>query len=198
MWRRKTLLRLIKIQRILVRHGLDEIITATHMLRPLRFLFYLFPRSSDISDPLGKRLRMALIELGPIFIKFGQAVSTRRDLLSTEVADELAQSACRHFPQMRRSRFWTRPMASPSTKCFPVLTKNRSPQHRLHRYTLQRCRMAQKSSSSFCVRAYASKSNKTWMSCLPSPASPTSTGKRANAFGRSKLLPSMKKPFSTS
>jgi len=88
MWRRKTLLRLIKIQRILVRHGLDEIITATHMLR--RFLFYLFPRASDISDPLGKRLRMALIELGPIFIKFGQAVSTRRDLLSTEVADELA------------------------------------------------------------------------------------------------------------
>ena len=90
MWRRKTLLRLLSIQRVLVRHGLDEVITATHFLRPLRFLFYLFPRAKDVSDPLGKRIRLALQELGPIFVKFGQAVSTRRDLLSTDVADELA------------------------------------------------------------------------------------------------------------
>lgn len=91
MLRRKTLLRLIHIQRVLVRHGLDEIITSTHILRPLRFLFYLFPRARDISEPLGVRIRMALIELGPIFVKFGQAVSTRRDLLSPDIADELAQ-----------------------------------------------------------------------------------------------------------
>jgi ubiquinone biosynthesis protein len=91
MWRRKTLLRLINIQRVLVRHGLDEIITATHFLRPLRFLFYLFPRAKDVSEPIGKRIRLALIELGPIFIKFGQAVSTRRDLLPPDIADELAE-----------------------------------------------------------------------------------------------------------
>lgn len=91
MWRGKTLLRLINIQRVLVRHGLDEIITATHFLRPLRFLFYLFPRARDVSEPIGKRIRLALIELGPIFIKFGQAVSTRRDLLPPDIADELAQ-----------------------------------------------------------------------------------------------------------
>jgi len=90
MWRRKTLLRLLSIQRVLVRHGLDEVITATHFMRPLRFLFYLFPRAKDVSEPLGKRVRLALQELGPIFVKFGQAVSTRRDLLSTDVADELA------------------------------------------------------------------------------------------------------------
>lgn len=90
MWSRKTLLRLLSIQRVLVRHGLDEVITATHFLRPLRFLFYLFPRAKDVSDPLGKRIRLALQELGPIFVKFGQAVSTRRDLLPTDVADELA------------------------------------------------------------------------------------------------------------
>jgi ubiquinone biosynthesis protein len=90
MWRRKTLFRLLSIQRVLVRHGLDEIITATHFLRPLRFFFYLFPRAKDVSDPLGKRIRLALQELGPIFVKFGQAVSTRRDLLPTDVADELA------------------------------------------------------------------------------------------------------------
>ncbi len=88
--RRKTLLRMINIQRVLVRHGLDEIITATHFMRPLRFFFHLFPRARDVSEPLGKRIRLALIELGPIFVKFGQAVSTRRDLLPSDIADELA------------------------------------------------------------------------------------------------------------
>ena len=87
-WR--TLSRMITIQRVLVRHGLDEIITATHFLRPLRYLFYLFPRAKDATEPLGKRIRLALIELGPIFVKFGQAISTRRDLLPPDVADELA------------------------------------------------------------------------------------------------------------
>jgi ubiquinone biosynthesis protein len=91
MKRRNTFLRMIRIQRVLVRHGLDEIITATHFLRPLRFLFHLFPRAKDVSEPLGKRIRMALIELGPIFVKFGQAVSTRRDLLPPDIADELAE-----------------------------------------------------------------------------------------------------------
>ncbi len=91
MRRKRTLLRLLSIQRILVRHGLDEIITATHILRPLRFFFCLFPRRSDRSAPLGERIRLALEELGPIFVKFGQAVSTRRDLLPHDIADELAK-----------------------------------------------------------------------------------------------------------
>ena len=90
MWRTKTIARLIGIQRVLVRHGLDDLISKTHFLRPLRFFFYLFPRSSDYSEPLSKRIRLALQELGPIFVKFGQAVSTRRDLLPPDIADELA------------------------------------------------------------------------------------------------------------
>jgi len=81
---------MIGIQRVLVRHSLDDIIKETHFLRPLRFFFYLFPRSGDRTEPLGKRIRLALLELGPIFVKFGQAVSTRRDLLSPDMADELA------------------------------------------------------------------------------------------------------------
>ncbi len=85
------MLRLLSIQRVLVRHGLVEIITATHILRPLRFFFYLFPRRSDRTAPLGERIRLALEELGPIFVKFGQAVSTRRDLLPRDIADELAK-----------------------------------------------------------------------------------------------------------
>lgn len=91
MWRRRNVLRMLGIQRVLVRHGLDELISATHFLRPLRFLFFFFPRSGDRDAPLGKRLRLALIELGPIFVKFGQAISTRRDLLPLDIADELAK-----------------------------------------------------------------------------------------------------------
>jgi len=88
---RKTIFRLIGIQRVLVKYGLDDLIKKTHFLRPLRFVFYLFPRRRSSSAPLGERIRLALEELGPIFIKFGQALSTRRDLLPADVADELAK-----------------------------------------------------------------------------------------------------------
>ena len=86
--------RLIAIQRVLVRHGLDGFVRATHLYRPLRFLFFLSPwtwfqRSRGASN--AERLRLALEELGPIFVKFGQAVSTRRDLLPPDIADELAK-----------------------------------------------------------------------------------------------------------
>jgi ubiquinone biosynthesis protein len=86
--------RLVGIQRVLVRHGLDDYVRATHLYRPLRFLFYLSPwtwfaRSQGTTR--GERLRLALEELGPIFIKFGQALSTRRDLLPRDIADELAK-----------------------------------------------------------------------------------------------------------
>jgi ubiquinone biosynthesis protein len=86
--------RLLEIQRVLVRHGLDELVRATHLYRPLRFLFYLQPSTWSErrrGGSRGERLRLALEELGPIFIKFGQAISTRRDLLPPDVADELAK-----------------------------------------------------------------------------------------------------------
>ena len=90
----RVLARLVEIQRVLVRHGLDEFVRATHLFRPLRFLFLLSPwtwfvRGKDA--PRGVRLREALEELGPIFVKFGQALSTRRDLLPLDIADELAK-----------------------------------------------------------------------------------------------------------
>ena len=90
----RVLSRLIEIQRVLVRHGLDEFVRATHLYRPLRFIFLLSPwtwavRRSDA--PRAERLRLALEELGPIFVKFGQALSTRRDLLPVDIADELAR-----------------------------------------------------------------------------------------------------------
>lgn len=91
MRRRQTILRMLGIQRVLVKYGLDDIIKKTHLLRPLRFLFYVLPRRRDTSAPLGERIRLALEELGPIFVKFGQAISTRRDLLPPDIADELAK-----------------------------------------------------------------------------------------------------------
>ncbi len=98
--RRRTLTRVLGIQRILVKYGLDDVIKETHFLRPLRFIFYLLPRRRDRSAPLGERIRLALEELGPIFVKFGQAISTRRDWLSRDIADELAklQDAVPPFP----------------------------------------------------------------------------------------------------
>ena len=89
-WRNLT--RLLKIQRVLVKHGLDEVVQNTHLYRPLSVIRHLWPgywRKHDA--PVGERLRLALIELGPIFVKFGQAISTRRDLLPRDIADELAK-----------------------------------------------------------------------------------------------------------
>jgi ubiquinone biosynthesis protein len=90
----RVMLRLLEIQRVLLKHRLDDYVRATHLYRPLRFLFYLSPwvwfgRLEGGSR--GERLRMALEELGPIFVKFGQALSTRRDLLPPDIADELAR-----------------------------------------------------------------------------------------------------------
>ena len=90
----RVVLRLLEIQRVLLRHGLDEYVRATHLYRPLRFLNLLSPSVWFARRGAGsraERLRVALEELGPIFVKFGQAVSTRRDLLPADVADELAK-----------------------------------------------------------------------------------------------------------
>ena len=94
MSRLRLLLRLLAIQRVLVRHRLDEIITSAHLLRPLRFLFYLSPSvwvSRRTDAPRGVRIREALEELGPIYVKFGQSVSTRQDLLPEDIGAELAK-----------------------------------------------------------------------------------------------------------
>ena len=92
--RLRVVVRLLQIQRVLLRHGLDDYVRATHLYRPLRLLFFLLPwmwvaRGRTASR--AARLRLALEELGPIFVKFGQAVSTRRDLLPPDIADELAR-----------------------------------------------------------------------------------------------------------
>jgi ubiquinone biosynthesis protein len=85
------LLRLLKIIFVVLRFGLDEFLLAhprtRWLLAPINLLLFL----RDRSTPRAVRLRCALESLGPIFVKFGQMLSTRRDLIPTDVADELAK-----------------------------------------------------------------------------------------------------------
>lgn len=83
----------LKINRTLVRYGLDEFLAPTPfaVLRPVAKLFSLSFKKTAQDKPRGERLRLALIELGPIYIKLGQMLSTRRDLVPPDIADELAR-----------------------------------------------------------------------------------------------------------
>jgi len=100
--RLRQLFRLIQINHVLAKHRLDDIIQTTHLLRPLRYLSYLSPYrwTHNTDAPRGERLRLALQDLGPIFVKFGQILSTRRDLLPDDIADSLAmlQDQVEPFP----------------------------------------------------------------------------------------------------
>ncbi len=85
------ILRFLRITMVALRFGLDDIVLSHERLRGLlpwvhRILFW-----RDLSAPRAVRLRLALEALGPIFVKFGQMLSTRRDLLPTDIADELAK-----------------------------------------------------------------------------------------------------------
>ncbi len=84
--------RLLRIAAVLLRYRLDELINAAHLFRPLKMIrpFFPKPRADIAVMPRGERLRLALTELGPIFVKFGQILSTRRDLLPPDIAEQLA------------------------------------------------------------------------------------------------------------
>jgi len=95
--------RLAKILHIVGRYRLDEFVDAEQLAALPRFALGIGPwrlyRTPDL--PRGIRLRRAIEELGPVFIKFGQMLSTRRDLLPEDIADELAklQDNVPPFPQ---------------------------------------------------------------------------------------------------
>jgi ubiquinone biosynthesis protein len=84
-------LRLAKIWLVALQYGLDEFLTGHERFRWLRPAARTVTFWRDTSAPRAERLRLALEALGPIFVKFGQMLSTRRDLLPTDIADELAK-----------------------------------------------------------------------------------------------------------
>lgn len=85
----KRLYRIIKVQ---LEYGLDELLPEHQLTKaPLlarKSIFWI--RNQHADKPLGERLRLALQELGPVWIKFGQMMSTRRDLFPPHIADQLA------------------------------------------------------------------------------------------------------------
>ncbi len=89
----KQLFRLIHINYILAKNGLDNVVVSLRLFAPLRFVVYLNPWNWFRREHLthGEALRKSLEELGPIFIKFGQALSTRPDILPIEIARELSK-----------------------------------------------------------------------------------------------------------
>ena len=89
----KNFFHLLRIARVLVRHNLDELVSALHLFRPYAVIFKVLPgrRRGQKDAPRGKRLREALEELGPVFVKFGQALSTRPDLLPADISPELVR-----------------------------------------------------------------------------------------------------------
>nr|WP_255699334.1 ubiquinone biosynthesis regulatory protein kinase UbiB [Luteimonas sp. Y-2-2-4F] len=127
-------MRALRIGRVLLRYRLDDLLAGTPAERWLRLMRPFVPRASrEIAAlPPGVRLRLALEELGPIFVKFGQILSTRRDLVPPPVAEELALLQDRVAPfdgdtareiveralgrdiDVAFARFDTRPLASAS------------------------------------------------------------------------------------
>lgn len=83
-------LRLLKIIAIILRYGIDEIVMSGLRIPRTAKLIKSILFWRDLSAPRGERLRKSLEKLGPIFVKFGQVLSTRRDLMPPDVADELA------------------------------------------------------------------------------------------------------------
>jgi len=86
----KRLFRGIFILWTVLRFGLDELVLSSFERPGLRLLTRIVSVGRDLRQPKGVRLRLALESLGPIFVKFGQVLSTRRDLLPAEIADQLA------------------------------------------------------------------------------------------------------------
>ena len=83
--------RLLTLYRIAAKYRLDLVLPPSQRPRLLQIVLGLFPIPSVAGNtPRGERLRRALEDLGPVFIKFGQLLSTRRDLLPPDIADELA------------------------------------------------------------------------------------------------------------
>ncbi len=86
--------RVMRIERVFVKYGLDDLFLRGTRADALRYLFFVSPTrwlsKERRNRPRGERLRLALEELGPVFVKLGQVLSTRRDLLPDDIYQELA------------------------------------------------------------------------------------------------------------
>ncbi len=113
--------RLASIGMTLARYRLDEFLAGIPLLRFTRLARFLPWGDRRIRDlPRGARLRMALQDLGPIYVKFGQIISTRRDLLPHDIADELAglQDDVSPFPSEQARAIVEQQLKAPISELF--------------------------------------------------------------------------------
>jgi ubiquinone biosynthesis protein len=118
------LIRLLTIFWVAARFGLDEFILGHERFRAPRFLISLLFFWRPLSESRAVRLRRALESLGPIFVKFGQVLSTRRDLLPSDLADELArlQDRVPPFPSAQALATLDRAYRRPVSEVFAQFT----------------------------------------------------------------------------
>ncbi|HIM58846.1 MAG TPA: ubiquinone biosynthesis regulatory protein kinase UbiB [Gammaproteobacteria bacterium] len=118
----RSLVRFIGISRILMRYRLDSLVLSTPLLKSFKPLLYLIPWHYFPVKQFtrGERIRLALEELGPIFIKFGQTLSTRRDLLPDDIGDELAklQDRCPVFDSTEAKHAIEKSLGNSTDKLF--------------------------------------------------------------------------------
>lgn len=114
------ILRLLKILRVSLRFGLDEFLLGHERVRVLRAAVSTLLFWRDLAAPRAERLRHALEALGPIFVKFGQVLSTRRDLIPADIAEELArlQDRVPPFPGADVERILAAAYGKPLTQVF--------------------------------------------------------------------------------
>ena len=114
--------RIIKILGVVSRYRLDEFVDTDSLSPVPRGLFRIIPWQLRTAPdlPRGVRIRRSLEELGPVFIKFGQMLSTRRDLLPEDLADELAklQDDVPPFPQQQSIAIIEKALGSPVAEVF--------------------------------------------------------------------------------
>ncbi|MET4675387.1 ubiquinone biosynthesis regulatory protein kinase UbiB [Luteibacter sp. ME-Dv--P-043b] len=114
--------RLFRVVAVLLKYQLDEVIEGARLYRPLKLLTPLLPGPAVDTRGLsrGVRLRLALTELGPIFVKAGQVLSTRRDLVPPDIADDLAllQDQVPPFPGAEARAIVERELRAPVATLF--------------------------------------------------------------------------------
>ena len=118
----RAMFRASRIGRVILRYRLDDLLDGTPVERWLRVAKPFVPRASAsiASQSRGARLRLALQELGPIFVKFGQILSTRRDLVPPDVAAELTllQDRVKPFDGEQALRIVEQALGLPITEAF--------------------------------------------------------------------------------
>jgi ubiquinone biosynthesis protein len=170
--------RALRIARVLHKHRLDALLEPTAIGKWLWLLRPFLPVAPDEAEfPRGKRLRLALQELGPIFVKFGQVLSTRRDLLPPDIADELnlLRDQVAPFPGAVARRLVEQALDKPVGELFAAFDETPLASASIAQVHPARLHDGREVVVKVLRRASARRSRPTSTCCARSPPSPTAT-----------------------